>query len=510
MHTNALLVLIGAVVAGAQVASPRLRLPAPTLMFLAGAVLALLPTTAQVELPPELVLVVLLPIILYWEAYSTSIAQARRYWRPILLLGVPLVIVTAAVTAAVAHAFGLGWAAAWILGAVLAPTDASAVATYARALPSRWMTVLRGESLINDGTALVVLGIAIGAAGGRLTTFGSATLQLGWSYAVGTAVGLAVAVFVLLILRHVREPLVVGTVALAQPFAAAVLAETLHASGVIAVVVTAFGISRRARRIVAGSSRLPAHAFWEILTFLIGGGLFVLTGLQMRRLFTQIGGAEALSIVAQGVGLAAVILAVRTVFVFTTPYLVRLIDRRPQQRELRSPARTRVVLGWAGMRGAVSLAAAMSVPVTFGGAPFPFRDRILVTTFVVIAVTLLAQGATLPAWIRWAKMDTSAEQDDEHLARAAEHVTKTARAALEREASTLGEDALRQLRVEFDRARVTVAEDDSPGLRLRLLEAKRHALVDLVAAGELDDAQMWQLEEALDQEEFRLHSANRR
>jgi CPA1 family monovalent cation:H+ antiporter len=157
----------------------------------------------------------------------------------------------------------------------------------------------------------------------------------------------------------------------------------------------------------------------------------------------------------------------------------------------------------------VSLAAAMSVPVTFGGAPLPFRDRILVTTFVVIAVTLLAQGATLPAWIRWAKMDTSAEQDDEHLARAAEHVTKTARAALEREASTLGEDALRQLRVEFDRARVTVAEDDSPGLRLRLLEAKRHALVDLVAAGELDDAQMWQLQEALDQEEFRLHSANR-
>ncbi|WP_329049104.1 cation:proton antiporter [Amycolatopsis sp. NBC_01488] len=204
-------------------------------MFLAGAVLALLPTTARVELPPELVLVVLLPIILYWEAYSTSIAQVRRYWRPVLLLGVPLVIGTAAVAALVAHAFGLGWAAAWILGAVLAPADASAVATYARALPSRWMTVLRGESLINDGTALVVLGIAIGAAGGQLTT-----LRLGWSYTVGIAVGLAVAVVVLLILRHVREPLVVGTVALAQPFAAAMLAETLHAAVRVKTCVVLF------------------------------------------------------------------------------------------------------------------------------------------------------------------------------------------------------------------------------------------------------------------------------
>ena len=133
----------------------------------------------------------------------------------------------------------------------------------------------------------------------------------------------------------------------------------------------------------------------------------------MRRLFTELGAAEALPIVAQGVVLAAVILVVRTLFVFTTPYLVRMIDRRPRQRELRSTARTRVVLGWVGMRGAVSPAAAMSVPGTV-----PFRDRILVTTFVVIAVTLLAQGATLPAWIRWARMDTSAEQDDEQLAAA--------------------------------------------------------------------------------------------
>ena len=485
MHTNAILVLIGAVVAGAQVAAPRLRLPAPTVMFLAGAVLALLPMTARVELPPELVLIVLLPIILYWEAYSTSIAQLRRYWRPVLLLGVPLVIGTAAVTAVVAHAFGLGWPVAWILGAVLAPTDASAVATYARALPARWMTVLRGESLINDGTALVVLGIAIGAASGQVTTFGGAALRLGWSYAVGIAAGLAVAAVALVILRHVREPLVVGTVALAQPFAAGVIAEALHASAVIAVVVTAFGISRRARRIVAGSSRLPAHAFWEILTFLIGGGLFVLTGLQMRRLFTELDAVQALMIVAQGIALAAVILAARTVFLLTVPYLIRMIDRRPRQRELRSPVRTRIVLGWAGMRGAVSLAAALSVP-----AAVPARDRILVTTFVVIAVTLLAQGATLPAWIRWARMDTTAEQDDEQLARAVEHVRNTARATVERQTAPPDEDVLQH--------------------SLRLLEAKRHALVDLVAAGDLDDAQMWRLQETLDHEEFRLHAALRR
>jgi NhaP-type Na+/H+ or K+/H+ antiporter len=149
-------------------------------MLLAGATLALLPIAAQVELPPELVLVVLPPIILYWEAYSTSIAQARRCWRPVPLVGIPLVIITAAVTAVVAHAFGLGRAAAWILGALLAPHRR---ATYARALPAQWMTVLRGESLINDGTALVVLGIAIGAASGQLATFDSATQQLGWSSA---------------------------------------------------------------------------------------------------------------------------------------------------------------------------------------------------------------------------------------------------------------------------------------------------------------------------------------
>ncbi|MEU0470297.1 Na+/H+ antiporter [Amycolatopsis sp. NPDC006131] len=477
MHTDALLVLIAVAVAGAQLAARRLRMPAPTLMFLAGAVLALLPTASHAELPPELVLVVLLPVILFWEGYSTSLAQIRRYWRPVLLLGVPLVVLTAAAAAATAHAFGMSWAAALVLGAVLAPTDASAVAGYARALPARWMTVLRGESLINDGTALVLLGIAIGTAGGQLTTFGGAALRLGWSYLAGAAVGLAVAGLAVLVLRRVRDPLVLGAVSLAQPFAAAVLAETAHASGVVAVVVAALGISRHSRRVVGGAGRIPAHAFWEILTFVVNGGLFVLTGLQMRRLFTEIAPSEALVLVGQGVVVAVVVLLVRLAFVFTTPYLLRLVDRRPRQRALRSPARVRVVLGWAGMRGAVSLAAALSVPVTLGGAPFPFRNEILVITFVVIAVTLLVQGATLPAWIRWARL--SADPGDTQPAQVVARL-----AAIAREAEP-GDGSVRH--------------------RLRLLEAKRHALADLVAAGELDDAQMWVVQESLDQEEIRLH-----
>ncbi|MCI2237934.1 cation:proton antiporter [Paenibacillus sp. TRM 82003] len=548
MSTPVLLVVTTAVVALAPAMARRVHLPAPSVLFLLGCALAVLPLGGQVHLEPEFVLLVLLPVILYWEGYTTSVQHAWRYRRAIVLTAVPLVIATAAAVAVTAHAWGSSWAAAWILGAVLAPTDASAVAAYARALPLRLMTILRGESLINDGTALVLLGIAISAAQGAHVSVASAAGELAWAYAGGIAAGALVAAAGLLAVRRTQDPSVLAAVSVAEPFAASVLAEAVHASGVVAVVTCALGISRSARRAVPAHGRLQVHAFWETTSWLVNGSLFVLVGLEARSVFDApaVDAGRAGTLIGQGLLLAALLMAVRVTWLFLTAWLVRLVDRRPVQRELRVPWRLRLVAAWSGMRGGTSLAAALSVPLSVEGAPFPERDVILVLTFVVVGTTLLVQGATLPLTIGWVERTgerassarcssdgravggrtgarpagtppagrqpaVATGREEEVAALAAAIATLSAavdehlQRAVERDPAASG--AVEVLRRQVHPTR-TALDGGERELLQRLqhstLQREREVLAALVARGELEDTQMWRLQERLDLDEALL------
>ena len=506
MSTHVLLVITTAVVALAPALARRAHLPAPSVLFLLGCALAILPFGGQVHLEPEFVLLVLLPVILYWEGYTTSVQHAWRYRRAILLTAVPLVIVTAALVAVSAHALGLSWTAAWILGAVVAPTDASAVAAYGRALPLRLMTILRGESLINDGTALVVLGIAVSVAEGAPVSAASAAGELAWAYAGGTAVGAVVAAAGLLAVRRARDPVVLAAVSVAEPFAASVLAEAVHASGVVAVVVCALAISRRARRSVPAHGRLQVHAFWETTSRLVNGALFVLVGLEARAVFDSpgVGADRALQLIGQGLLLAAVIVLVRLAWLFLSAWSVRLLDRRPAQRQLRVPWRLRVVAAWSGMRGGVSLAAALSVPISVDGAAFAGRDAVLVLTFVVVGATLLVQGATLPAVIRWAHAGDGQEQEEDiALSTAMGTLSAAADAHLQRSAERDpgARASVEHLRRNSHAALEHVEQDRLVRLRREVLHREREVLATMVRRGELEDTQMWRLQERLDLDE---------
>ncbi|GAA0299493.1 Na+/H+ antiporter [Kineococcus aurantiacus] len=511
METNALLVVVVGLVALAPALSRQVRLPPPTVLFLLGCLLAVVPAAGEVVVEPDLVLLVLLPVILHWEAYTTSVQHAWRYRRAILLAAVPLVVATAAAVAAIGHALGLPWATAWVLGAVLAPTDASAVAAFGRALPPRLMTMLRGESLVNDGTALVVLAVAVAAAGGERVTAWSALGDLAWSYAGGIAAGVVVAWLALFLLRRVSDPLVLGAVSVVEPFAASVLAEEVHASGVVAVVVCALGISRQTRRLVGARGRLQVGAFWEITTWLVNGGLFVLVGLEARSLFTGAGGgSQAARLVGEGVLLALTTFATRLLWMLVTPHLVRALDRRPAQRALRVGWRTRVVSTWAGMRGSISLAAALSIPLSAGAGPFPGREEVLVLTFVVIGFTLLVQGATLPAVIRWARVPVpDALEEQTAYERAYARLSEVARTELDAADGRAGVsaevvEALRDHVTDGSPLGAHLDQRELRALQLQLLALKREALADLVADGLLEDTQMWRLQERLDRDETRL------
>ena len=460
------------------------------------------------HLDPEFVLLEMLPVILYWEGFTTSVHHAWRYRRAILLTAVPLVIITAAAVAVavVAHALGLSWAAAWILGAVLAPTDASAMAAYGKALPLRLMTILRGESLINDGTALVLLAIAISAAEGTEIGVASVAGHLAWSYAGGVLVGAGVALAGLRVVRRVPDPLVLGAVSVAEPFAAAAVAESFHASGVVAVVVCALGISRPARRSVTFHGRLQVHAFWETTSWLVNGSLFVLIGLQARSVLESSvdGAAQITEFLWQGLLLVGVLVGVRAVWLFLSAWSGRLVDRRPSQRELRIPWKLRVVASWAGIRGGVSLAAALSVPLAVQGESFPYRDDILVLTFVVVGITLLVQGATLPIVIRWANLDGTEDEDGAALGQALGRLASETDAYLQKAAEQkhFAEPVLAALRRETRPDPEEAA--DLVRARREVLQLKRRLLAAMVDRGELEDTQMWQVQERLDLDEALL------
>lgn len=504
-------VLIGTTIGG------RYRVAPPVLLIFFGALLGLLPPFEHVVLEPEVVLLLFLPAILYRESLVISLREIRANFAVIALLAVALVIITTVAVAYVARALGVDSAAAWVLGAVLAPTDAAAVAGLAKRMPRGILTTLRAESLINDGTALVLFAVTVGViAGGAVP----GPLVLGGQFVGkslgGVAAGLLVGGVVILIRKHVDDPLREGGLSFLTPFVAFLLAELVHASGVLAVVVAGLVLSYAGPRVIRARSRITAFAFWDLSTFMINGSLFVLLGMQVPRSLRAITSHSPMASLGIAVLVALVVAVVRMLWVQLSVSALQGLDRRESRQARRFDFRVRTAAGWAGFRGAVSLAAALAVPVaTHDGTPVRERDLIIFVTVVVIVLIMLVQGTTLPLVVSWARL--MGDREREHEVRWARiRATEAALAALPQVAAELGAspDAVDRLRSDYEdhledvRApRTEQGEQEREigrRLRLSLLDHKRREVTRLRDRNEIDDAVLRQLQAGVDIEEIRL------
>jgi CPA1 family monovalent cation:H+ antiporter len=492
--------------------SRRTGLSEPLLLLAVGAVVGLTPSFASFALSPDVVLFLFLPALLYWEALTSSVREIRNNFRSIALQSTGLVLATAVAVAAVAHALGYGWPIAFVLGAVLAPTDAAAVPAVAGAMPRRILTVLRTESLLNDGTALVLLAVTIDVVTDEHPFSWSGTaLAFVESYAGGILIGVAVALLLIPVRRRLPEPLLHSVLSVATPFLAYLPAELLHVSGVLAVVVCGLVSAWFGPRVIGSEARIQAVAFWEVASYLLNGALFVLVGIQLPAAVRALTSVSLLRATIVGLAVSVAVLGTRLLWFYSVPYLVRLLDRRPQQRDRRITAPQRLPLAWAGMRGAISLAAALTVPATTGeGHLVGQRDAVVFLTTVVIVVTLTFLGPTLPAMVRRARFPADEDKTAE-LTLARCRLSGAALQALPELAERFGvpeEDTLRMVQDIEDRTAPAPGSahrrESLRRLRLALLQVKRDTLTDLRDSGRIDDIVLRSVQEVLDVEEVRL------
>jgi monovalent cation/hydrogen antiporter len=396
--------LIGLLAAVAVVVrlAGRTSIPEPVLLVLAGLAVALIPGLHQVELDPQLTLALFLPPLLYWAALHTDLRELRANLRPIALLAIGLVLATTAAVALLAHSvLGLPWAVAVVLGAIVSPPDpVAAVAVAGRlGLPRRMVNILEGEGLLNDATALVLYRMAVAAAVSGSFSIGRAGVELAVSAVGGTAAGLTVGFVGSRILRRVSEAPVENTVKLLLPYVAWLGAERVHASGVLAVLACGLLMTRHWGSISSGA-RLQARQLWDWLVFVLEGLSFVLVGVQLRTVVAGIGGRSLVDLALAALALNLVVVVVRLAWVYPASWLPRLAAR-VRERDPFPGWGPVTVIGWAGMRGVVSLALALAIPTEVdGGGPFPDRNLVVFLSFSVIVVTLVGQGLTLPLVIR--------------------------------------------------------------------------------------------------------------
>lgn len=391
------------VVAAVSVLAVRLKIPYPVLLVIVGMVIAIIPGLPVIELGPEYVFLLFLPPLLYYSGVHTTWRDFVQNRRPILLLAVGLVALT---TVAVAYAArllipGISWPAAIALGAIVSPPDAIAAAAIAQRLivPKRIVTILEGESLVNDATALVLYKLAIFAVAKDSFPVSELVWKVPLVAAGGIAIGLVAAWCALWLRQRISMPSVEGTIALLTPFFAYIPAEWAHCSGVLAAVAAGVYMSRQSPRMLTSRARLRDAAVWEMIVFILNGLIFILIGLQLPAIIESLSHVRAATLLWWAVVISAVTIMVRMLWVYPMAFLPRVIIPAIKRTDPMPPASWLTVIGWAGMRGIVTLAAAMALP-----KDFPYRNEIVFLSFAVIFATLVLQGLTLPPLIRFLKL----------------------------------------------------------------------------------------------------------
>jgi monovalent cation/hydrogen antiporter len=511
-------------IAGLAVLARVVGVPYPITLVLGGTLIGFIPGVPSVELDPDLVLLIFLPPLLYGAAFFTSLRDLRRNARPIALLSIGLVGFTMAGVAVIAHeVIGLAWAESFVLGAIVSPTDAVAPAEIMRKIgaPRRLLTVVEGENLTNDWTALVLYKFAVAAVVTGSFSLGDATVRFVLTGVGSLLVGLAAGWIVRQVRSRIDDPPIEITLSILSGYAAYLPAEELGVSGVIAAVTVGIYMGWHTPQLTTPLMRLQGVSVWEILTFLLNAVLFLLVGLQLPTVIEDVSGYSAGEVIAWGLLVSLVVIVLRLAWGFTVTYLIRAIDRRASQRERRASAQERLVIGWAGMRGSVSLAAALALPLSVdSGGEFPGRDLIVLIAYFVILVTLVGQGLTLgPLIERLGVRDDGSEEREEVAAR-----VRLAEAALGRVEEMTGmdwvrDDTLDRVRGMFEyRRRRFSAREEGDGnryeertgayqrLMYELFDAQREALIGLRNSGEISDEVRRKVERELDLEESRLMS----
>ncbi len=456
MHQAEIIVLLLTLVAGLVVAAQKLGLPYPVVLVLAGLALSFVPRLPAVQLNPDVVFYFFLPALIYPAALFTSWRDFRRNLRPILLLAIGLVLVTMVTVASVAHAMipALPWAAAFALGAIVSPPDAIAATAIIRRLsvPHRIETILEGESLVNDATALVALQFAVAALLTGHFSLGAAASRFVLVAAGGVAFGFVIGFITRWVQRHLDDPPVQITISLLTPFAAYLPAERMHVSGVLAVVTAGIYLGWHSPLIMTARFRLQAFVFWQMLVFLLNGFVFITIGLQLPGILRDLHGESLSRLIEEAILVSLTVVLVRIAWVVCATYLPRLLIRRWREIDPMPPWQHVAMIAWSGMRGVVSLAAAFALPFTLtNGSAFPARNYILLLTFCVILTTLVFQGLTLPALIgKLGIKDDGATDEEERTARLA--ANSAALSFIDELAGRGGvaSDLIARLRVEYD------------------------------------------------------------
>lgn len=516
-----LLGLLAAIVVFAALAT-RLRLPYAILLVVTGLLLGFIPGLPTIELNPELVLVLFLPPLIYSSAWLTSWREFRTNMRSILQLSLGLVLATTLIIAVVSHFLaGLSWPVAFVLGAVVSPTDAVAASATAKqlGLPHRIVTVIEGESMINDATGLVIYRFAVAAVMTGSVSLWQAGLQFVIVGLGGLLVGLAIAWPVAWLHRRMDDASLEITITLLTPYAAYLVADTLQVSGVLAVLSAGLFLSRQSSRFFSSNTRLQANAVWNVLVFLLNGLLFLLIGLQLRTVLSAIDGPSLPALLWQGLLLSLAVIAVRLAWVFPAAYFPRRISARLRSRDPYPGWRQVGIVAWVGMRGGLSLAAALALPLTLtGNIPFPQRNLVIFFTFGVILVTLVGQGLSLGPLIRLLDFQKDGSLEHEH-ARAHQAAARAAITRLDELATEdwVPQDAVSQLRSHYTHKLETLTEaldgegsegfdghiPDLQRLRQEVIAAEREAVIRLRDRGRIDDETLRVVERELDLEELR-------
>jgi monovalent cation/hydrogen antiporter len=524
MHTELTVLVVLAAVLLLIVIADRLDLPYPILLVLGGLGLGFAPGVPDVRLDPDIVLLVVLPPLLYSAAFFSSVRELRTNLRSISMLAVGLVLATMGVVAVVAHGLvpGMSWEAAFVLGAVVSPTDPVAATAILQRLsvPRRVVTVVEGESLINDATALVAYRVAVAAVVSGSFSLVDAGARFVLNVVVGAAIGLAVGWVVAKLRRTIDNPPVEMAISVSTAYFAYLPAEALGVSGVVAAVTVGVYLGWLAPQLISPSTRLQVFGVWEVTAFFLNCFLFVLVGLQLPAVLDSLSGHATGDLVLYAVAVSGAVIVTRIVFAPVAVVLPRFLFPRIRERDPYPPWQWMAIGAWCGMRGAVSLAAALALPLTTdAGAPFPERDLIVFLTLAVILATLLIQGLTLPVLIRRLDVHDDSEMQAESKAR-----LKAAKAALRRleelrEEEWTREETIDRMRGMYEyrsrrfRARFDDTEDGEAyearsevyqRMVREVLQAERATIVEMRNAGVISAETMHRIERDLDLEDSRL------
>jgi monovalent cation/hydrogen antiporter len=497
-----------------------LKTPPSILLVIAGVALALIPGLPPVELAPELVLLVLLPPLIYSAGVSMSWREFRFHLRAITLLAFGCVVFTTCAIAATVHYWlGWQWGVAFVLGAIVAPPDVVAPLAIARrlGLPRRVLVILEGEGLANDATALILYRFAVVAIATGSFSLPHAAGTFGLIVVGEIIYGIGVGWLSLKLRQWTKNPRVEITLSLMTPYLAYWIPEHIGGSGVLATVAAGLYVSWNGPRLIPAATRLQGIFFWDLVIYLIEGFVFLITGLQARTLIEKAHDFTLRELLVAVTVTVAIAIAARFAWVFPATYLSRWLIPAVRHRDPSPPWQHTFVVSFTGVRGVVSLAAALAIPLTIqNGAPFPHRDTILFATFGVIIFTLVGQGLTLPLVIRWlgighhGRAEHRREQEAELAAR--NEAIGASRRHLEKIASErkLGPEIVEFLNARHDHRERLIPHDLDESLemlrlaneaRMELIEAERNFLYELLRDGKITDESRRRLERELDLEE---------